>query len=83
MGDPLERRPKCLPDQPQRGRRRRSEVSPFEGSSARLSDDLRRDVVAVVLSDGTVQCIAEPAAMRLPRTGFRKGQITGPGWTLW
>lgn len=82
LGDPLDRRPKRLPDQAQRGPRG-SQISPLEGPAARLSGDPRREVVAVVLSDGTVQCIAEPAAERSPVAGFRKGQITGRGWTLW
>lgn len=80
LGDPLARSPKRLSQQSKR-ERRSSEVSPHEGSAA-ISGDPRKDVVAVVLSDGTVQCIAEPTA-RSSGGGFRKGQVAGPRWTLW
>lgn len=45
--------------------------------------DPRREVVAVVLSDGTVHKVADtrPDPARRPR--LSNGTLSGPGWTMW
>jgi hypothetical protein len=81
LGDPLDRGEKRRSEQPQR-ELRPSEISPHEGPAARMSGDPRKDVVAIVLSDGTVQGIAQ-SVIKSSGAGFRRGQIAGSGWTLW
>ena len=45
--------------------------------------DPRRDVLAVVLTDGTVQVVADPGAKETHRPRWKNGQLRGPGWTMW
>lgn len=46
-------------------------------------NDPRRDVLAVVLTDGTIQLVADPAAKEKHRPRWRNGRLSGPGWTMW
>jgi hypothetical protein len=50
---------------------------------AKDPSDPRRDVLAVVLTDGTVQVVADPAAKERYRPRWKNGQLRGPGWTMW
>ena len=45
--------------------------------------DPRRDVLAVVLTDGTIQLVADPAAKDAHRPLWRNGRLRGPGWIMW
>jgi hypothetical protein len=46
-------------------------------------NDPRRDVLAVVLTDGTIQVVADPAVKETHRPRWRNGRLRGPGWTMW
>ena len=46
-------------------------------------NDPRRDVLAVVLTDGSIQVVADPAAKETHRPRWRNGRLCGPGWTMW
>ena len=45
--------------------------------------DPRRDVLAVVLTDGSIQLVADPAATETHRPQWRNGRLCGPGWVMW
>ena len=45
--------------------------------------DPRREVLAVVLTDGTIQLVADPAATENQRPEWRNGRLCGPGWVMW
>ena len=63
---------------------RRSVRTPdVETVPAKDPNDPRRDVLAVVLTDGTVQVVADPAAKEKHRPRWKNGQLRGPGWTMW
>jgi hypothetical protein len=51
----------------------------IDGGLAESSPE-RAEVVAEVLSDGTIRVLGVPEEVR---EGFSVGHLTGPGWTIW
>ncbi len=56
---------------------------PREGVAAADPSDPRRDVLAVVLTDGSIQLVADPAAKEKERPRWKNGRLRGPGWVMW
>ena len=56
---------------------------PREGVAAADPSDPRRDVLAVVLTDGSIQLVAGPAAKEKERPRWKNGRLRGPGWVMW
>ncbi len=53
----------------------------FEGGESPAAED-ERQVVAEILSDGTVRLVADPNGETGDR-GYATGQVAGDGWTVW
>ena len=46
------------------------------------SDDPRKQVVGVILSDGTVYGVPD-TDVDTPQRPWSKGRFSGPGWSIW
>jgi hypothetical protein len=62
-------------------RDRRPALRVIDGDGARALDD-RAEVVAEILSDGTVRMRA-PDDVGAHDHGFATGHVAGDGWTIW
>jgi hypothetical protein len=58
-------------------------LHPREGVAAADPSDPRRDVLAVVLTDGSIQLVADPAAKEKEQPRWKNGRLRGPGWVMW
>ena len=69
------------------GAQGRDMEAPEQPSSDRVAasdpSDPRRDVLAVVLTDGSIQLVADPAATETHRPQWSNGRLCGPGWVMW
>ena len=54
-----------------------------EEAAAADPNDPRRDVLAVILTDGTIQLVSDPAAKEPERPRWNNGRLQGPGWVMW
>ena len=82
-GKDLSRRPSPGPEAVARGERRSEVRLPREEVPAADPSDPRRDVLAVVLTDGSIQLVAEAAAKEKERPRWKNGRLRGPGWVMW
>jgi hypothetical protein len=82
-GRDLSRRPPRGPEAVARGERRSEVLLPREEVPAADPSDPRRDVLAVVLTDGSIQLVADPAAKEKERPRWKNGRLQGPGWVMW
>ena len=54
----------------------------FPSGTLNPSEDPRKQVVGVILSDGTVYRVPNTLG-DTPRRPWSKGRFSGPGWTIW
>jgi hypothetical protein len=59
---------------------RRDDTPTLEVIDGGLAAPERAEVVAEVLSDGTIRVLGVPQE---DHEGFSVGHLTGPGWTIW
>ena len=90
------KRPRTAPpsvaplERPERAPLERPERAPVEDVVAAPQPDPSpadsgedRDVIAVVLADGTIRQVSDPAASERHHPRWRSGRLCGPGWVLW
>ena len=58
------------------------ELKPYPGHQPANERD-PKEVVAVVLADGSVRDLRESSADTRDRERFASGRVAGAGWTLW
>jgi hypothetical protein len=60
----------------------RSPTAAVDNETLTLSEDPRKQVVGVILSDGTVYGVHDARSGK-PRGHWAKGRFSGPGWIIW